>query len=388
MQLFHVRVFAISFALLLVALPLHSQVPPSLSVGFYHWGGVYHASISEGVAAIAAVGGHVARLAISPRMAIDYGMGSSCIAGFTLANAVQDPDVKKALDNPAIDVFVLTAYDGVTFGDCRTHLYLNPGFYTPSGEAAIVQEYSDLTLYLYQAYQHSSKRFIISNWESDNDVYCGEAWLYTTNPIFSADCDANYRVSYAGNVSPAESYQGLRLWFEARQKGIEDGRNRALAAGIGGIKVYFAPEINICRCLHDAGLESALYDVIPYIKFDYVSYSSYQSTLSANPHDMLLNDLDTIEKVTGTRAIIIGEILIGSPSTDPQAFDQTLQGVLDGALSWGASYIIYWNLFSPFDCIDCGVYDSAGQTTPVGAFFENYLPGNTCAQSNGLRALR
>jgi hypothetical protein len=29
----------------------------------------------------------------------------------------------------------LTTYDGATFGDCKTHTYLNPGFYTLAGQA-------------------------------------------------------------------------------------------------------------------------------------------------------------------------------------------------------------------------------------------------------------
>jgi hypothetical protein len=133
-----------------LALPLFAQPHPSFHVGFYHWDGAYHASVSEGMDAIAAVGGQIARLVVSARMNVDYGMGASCIPDFTLAGAMQDPDMKKALDNPAISVFMLTAYDGVTFGDCVTLRFLNPTFYTPSNEAAIVQEYSDLTLYLYQ----------------------------------------------------------------------------------------------------------------------------------------------------------------------------------------------------------------------------------------------
>jgi len=359
-----------------IALPLFAQPHPSFHVGFYHWDGAYHASVSEGVDAIAAVGGHIARLVVSARMDVDYGMGESCIPDFTLAGAMQDPGMKKALDNPAISVFMLTAYDGVTFGDCVTLRFLNPSFYTPSNEAAIVQEYSDLTLYLYQIYQHTNKQFIISNWESDNQVYCSDAFLYSTNYSYRALCDGVYPHVY-GNATPADSFRGLRLWFEARQTGIEDGRNRALAMGIGGKdrKVYFAPEVSICRHLRYGGLKSTLYDVVPYVKFDYVSYSSWESMGVSDPRNALLEDLETIRSVIGSSNIIIGEIRPPYSWADPQGSIQTLREVMDGALSWGVPYIIYWSAYSSDDCAACGLYDVSGRITPTGEFFEDYLSG-------------
>jgi hypothetical protein len=358
-----------------LTLPLFAQPDPSLHVGFYHWGGVYPASISEGVDAVAAIGGRIVRLAVSAKMNRDYGIAWDCIPGFTLAGAMQYPDVKKALDHPAISVFMLTAYDGVTFGDCYTHEYLNPRLNT-SRQAAIIQEYSDLTLYLYQTYQHTNKQFIISNWESDNDVYCGAADWYSTDNIFRADCDANYPRWYNnGNASPTESFWGLRLWFEARQQGIEDGRNRALAMGIGGRgrKVYLAPEVNICRHLRYGGLKSTLYDVVPYVKFDYVSYSSWESMGVSDPRSTLLEDLETIWSVTGSHAIILGEIRTGYSLADPQGSIQALREVMDDALSWGVSYAIYWDVYDFKDCPSCGLYDDAGRITPVGEFFKDYL---------------
>jgi len=356
---------------------LYCQAPPSLSVGFYDWGGAYPASMSEGVQAIAATGAHVARVYVSPRMGIDYHTGSVCIPDFTLAGAMQDPDVKKAMDNPAISVFILTAYDGQTFSDCETHTYLSPGFYTPAGWAAVVQEYSDLTLFLYQTYRQTNKRFIISNWESDNDIYCGQAYSYATDPAVRAACNASYPATYTGNSSPAESFEGLKAWFQAREQGVEDGRSRALALGIGGMRVYFAPEVNIVRCLHEAGFESTLYDVVPYVKFDYVSYSSYQSMSQTNAQSALLEDLATIQSVVGTNNIIIGEIMTAAPGMEPTAFIPMLERVMDAALGWGVPYLIYWNLYSPSDNL-CGVYDTGGQISPVGRFFETYLQGRRC----------
>jgi hypothetical protein len=148
----HVQPFLILLTGLLLVSLSWGGAPPSHYVGFYHWGGAYQASIAEGVEAVAQIGGRIARVAISPRFYIDYHIASYCIANFSLAAAVRDPNVKRALDNDSVDAFILTAYDGSTFGDCSTKHYLNPEYFRsiPEGSAAVVREYSDLTLYLYE----------------------------------------------------------------------------------------------------------------------------------------------------------------------------------------------------------------------------------------------
>jgi hypothetical protein len=83
---------------------------------------------------------------------------------------------------PAIEVYILTAYDGASFGDCERQRFLDPEFYSAENSAALVQEYSDFTLTLYRRYQGTRKKFIISNWESDNAIYCGHAYYFATVP--------------------------------------------------------------------------------------------------------------------------------------------------------------------------------------------------------------
>jgi hypothetical protein len=61
-------------------------------------------------------------------------------------------------------------------------------------------------------------------------------------------------VRIARSAPPEEALHGLRLWFQARALGIADGRHRAEAEGIGGMRVYVAPEFNIVRALRGSGL--------------------------------------------------------------------------------------------------------------------------------------
>jgi hypothetical protein len=286
---------------------------------------------------------------------------------------VQEPDVKQALDNEQIEVFMLTAYDGLAFGDCITHRHLDPGFYTPTNVAAIIKEYSDLTLYLSEAYRNTHKRFIISNWEADNEIYCGAAFAYATDPAARAACNARYQSGRESSRSPDESIKGITLWFQARQQGIEDGRNRALSRGIGGKRVYLAPEFCVVHALHDAGYKSVLYDVLPYVLFDYVSYSSYESINQADSEKALFGDLNTIQDVVGSSAIILGEAGFARSAWGPDGAVTRMDRVISLAVSWGVSYIFQWNMYDQNVIYDFGLYDVTGKLTALGNYYKQRL---------------
>src|SRR2546423_4116240 len=100
--------------------------PFSEVVGIYHWGGRRTKSMAEGVEGIAALHAHIARVSLSARYREDYNQDTHCVTPFSLSAAAQEVDVRDALGNPHIDVLILTAYDGVSFPDCATPLFLNP----------------------------------------------------------------------------------------------------------------------------------------------------------------------------------------------------------------------------------------------------------------------
>jgi hypothetical protein len=324
--------------------------------------------MSEGVAQVAALGGRTVRIVMSPRHYSDYGDGQ-CNTSLTLTAVAQQTDVRKALDTPQIDVYVITAYDSVTFGDCTHQLYLRPDFYTADNTAALIREYSDFTLFLYHSYSGTRKKFIITNWESDNTVYCGDAHGYATDAGVRTACNARYRTLY-GNSSPDETLAGLRKWFEARQLGITEGRARAAALGLGGSRVYFAPEICSVHALHDAGFKSVLYEVLPHVMFDYVSYSSWDSINTANPEETLIADLNTIEEVTGTDAIIIGEMGYSRTVWGDGGAVARIQNAMDAAFEWGVAYVIEWSLYDQAGG-KYGLFDQKGLITALGASFRD-----------------
>lgn len=342
-------------------------------IGVYHWGGQYTRSVSQGVTAIASLGGRVARITLSPRFYRDYNMGSDCYSGFTLSAGAQDPDVVQALANPGVDVVIITAYDGTGYGDCQRMRFLDPAFYTPENTAALQQEYSDLTLYLYETYGRTHKRFIISDWEGDNSIYCGDAYQFAVVDRVRRDCLAGYQAQY-GVASPEDAFQGFKQWQDTRALGILDGRLRARAEGIGGMRVYLAPEFNIVRALHDRGFQSVLYDILPSAMFDYVSYSAWESINSPDPAGTLRADLDTIQDVAGTNAIIIGETGFNRTEWAGQDVTRT-SNVMSAALDWGVAYIVQWDLYDTDAEDQFGLYDLQGQPTPLAAWFQSlYQP--------------
>lgn len=338
-------------------------------IGIYHWGGQYAQSVSQGVAAIASLGGRVARISLSARFYRDYNMGPDCYPGFTLSAGAQDPDVVSAFANPGIDVFIITAYDGTSYGDCQHMQYFDPAFFTPENTAAIQREYSDLTLYLYRMYRLTHKQFIISDWEGDNSIYCGNAYQFAlVNQVRNA-CLSQYQSQY-GVASPADAFQGLKLWQHARARGILDGRKRARARGIGGMRVFLSPEFNIVRALHDGGFQSVLYDVLPSAIFDYVSYSAWESINTADPAGTLRADLDTIQTVAGANAIIVGETGFSRVQWPEQDVSRT-SSVISAALDWGVAYIVQWNLYDTDAQDQFGLYDLQGQPTPLATWFQS-----------------
>jgi len=233
----------------------------------------------------------------------------------------------------------------------------------------MVQEYSDFTLYLYETYKNTHKRFILSNWETDNSIYCGSTWQFTHDSVFRQGCLDNY--SQFGALSPDEALKALKLWFRIRAEGVADGRRRAASEVIGGSLVYLAVEFNCVHALHDDGFKSTLYDLIPTVPFDYVSYSAYESIDSAAPGDTLKADLDLIQDVAGTSSIIIGET--GFDQSQPDSIAHARE-VIAAALDWGVSYIIQWNLYDVQAGTHFGLFDVQGDPNPLYWIFREELP--------------
>lgn len=342
---------------------------------------------------------------------------NACDQQQTLLQRAQMPDATRAFGQPNIKSYVLTTYGASACG----RIFFDPKYY-PALAQSIEQEFKELTLHLYQAYQGTGKRFVISTWEGDNVLHCGSAFLYAKNfrinpgpdgvprdayggamPVDPNDrhgrsipyrdyCDGVY--SQLGIADTDTAHEGYRLWLEARQRGIRQGRDEAIARGFSGVEVYHAPEINVVNMLdhpltadgqplmedgQPVRLKSILRDVLPNLQtgLDFVSYSAYETTNSKSPDESndslrarVISDLETIRQVLGTRNIIIGEFGYERRSAvnpfglpDDQVIQRT-QLVMDTALDWGVAAIFTWQMFD-----DCwGTFDSRGNLLPLGHY--------------------
>ncbi len=349
-----------------------TERPLSSLVGFYHWGGPPPGDLQSGLARLHELNARVVRLTISARMDIDYHRGIACIPDFKLPAVVEDPDVRLFLEDPRLEVLILTVYDGTGFGDCTTHNYLKPKFYTQENTARLVKEYEEFVFRLRALTTGARKQIILSNWEGDNAVYCGSAYLYVASEQFRKTCDDSYSVTYSGNRGPEDSLHGLVLWMNARYTGTALGNARADAEGIPSLPVLAAPEFSTVRMLTRSGFKSVLRDVIGRIPFDYLSYSCYESLDSADPAATLEADLDLIRSVSGTDRIILGEIGFARSTEKVDLISKT-RAVLKTAIDWGVSYVIQWNLSDKDAVTDYGMFDHTGLLTELGQFYRSAM---------------
>src|SRR5262249_12948025 len=94
--------------------------------------------LDDGVNLIANAGGHAARVLITPR-GCGHGPRES------LADVLSSADVMAALDNPAIDDYLLTVFDTAGCDVTPRKTYLDPTLYTPAYVDALKEEYRAFT---------------------------------------------------------------------------------------------------------------------------------------------------------------------------------------------------------------------------------------------------
>jgi carboxypeptidase family protein len=159
-------------------------------------------------------------------------------------------DAYKTVFNLPFKVFVITAYAFGTQGPAQN-------FATDPNLATLEeQEFYDLTRYLLTTYAGTGKTFILKHWEGD---YIGLGNFDTSKDISPAMVDA------------------MNIWLTARQRGVTRARNDA--GNPAGVAVFNAVEMSRVLDYSRLGLTRVVNAVIPVVKPDMVSYSSYDSTL-------------------------------------------------------------------------------------------------------------
>ena len=254
-----------------------------------------------------------------------------------LPAAIRSTQYQQAFLLPGLQTIVLQTYDSASF---ESHRLTDPDWLKANAEL-VRSEYRDMTIALYETMKGNGKRFIISNWETDNEIY-------------------------AEGFTPQKSdtvLRGLTEWFRLRQEGIRQGRDVAGTNGWGGIEVNDAIEFNSLyfrkefgSCTQNGYVGDTLHNIIKDIKPDYASYSAWESTGRGRLFDDLITIKQFLRSETNNHTqLMIGEL--GVPGHSRPSFPSIEDihtktwryiQLAHAAIRAGITIIILWKAWDNF----------------------------------------
>jgi hypothetical protein len=239
----------------------------------------------------------------------------------------------------------------------------------PDDEAkAIYQEVYDFTSHLLKRYSRSGKTFFIGNWEGD--------W-HMLNEVYD----------YSLDPEPS-TIEAAKKWFLLREKAVADARRDTPHEDVD---VFFYIELNHVRKSLDKGQPTIVNRVLPHIKTDYVSWSSYDITTDAAKlggeagRQRVFDALNYIEKHlppsdTEGKRVFIGEYGFNLLQVDdPKAQRDCAARIMQWSLEWGCAFTLYWELYCNEIDPESGKHrgfwliDDKGDKQPVWDLHFNFL---------------
>lgn len=238
------------------------------------------------------------------------------------------PDYERVMDLPFRNV-MLWIYP---FADRMSGF--NQGEIPPDEAEAIHREIRDFTSHLLRRYSGTGKTFFLGNWEGD--------WHLL-------------KLNYDYELDPTpESIRGAIQWFNLRQKAIADAIRETEHHDV---RVYYYVELNHVRKSMEAGRPTIVNTVLPHIRTDFVSWSSYDVTTKAamrggrDGEKMVIDALDYIERhlppsdIKGKR-VFIGEYGFNlEQAGDPGKQAEYSRRIMRWGLKWGCPFVLYWELY-------------------------------------------
>jgi hypothetical protein len=273
--------------------------------------------LSAGVDRVTRTGSSIGKFVLAPNVenlyqGLDVGDASS------LAELIDTPAYREVLGGPLSTMILMTFTFNSGVGDGWK--WEQDDSFFEREEEEIFQAASRLLV----RYANTGKRFVLQNWESD--------WVIQRG--FETDVPKEVRVAR------------MTKWIAARQRGVERARARHPQAGV---TVLHAFEVN--RVLDEATGLSALFDVLPAIKVDAVSYSAWESfepvdgrSDAQTVRSRLTSALDSIRRHANGAQLYVGEWGVAE-----MQFGEQTPDVVDAALSvFNAHHIplaVYWQVF-------------------------------------------
>lgn len=192
------------------------------------------------------------------------------------------------------------------------------------------KEIGDLARYLLVKFKDRDITFIIKNWEGD--------WILRSN-----DKEDNAWANVPADKKALRCENFIK-WINARQEAIDAAVNENTDSKC---KVYQALEANKVISTMN-GLPSVANSVLPYVKVDLVSWSSYDGLTSANT---VKTGIDYLAKMhlkkgrfPGNQTVMIGEIGFQENMVNFNV-DERMRAIYDACIEKEVPYIIYWEVY-------------------------------------------
>lgn len=277
---------------------------------------------------IAALGSDTLKIALTPKYEDDYRLEADANIRCLLDLVQRKPSYLQAMDMPFRNL-MLWVYP---FSDSKSAF--REGSISARESAAVYREIYDFTAYLLKRYSGTGKSIFMGNWEGDWHVL-KEIYDYGLDP------------------EPA-SIAGAIEWFRLRERAVADARRDTPHEDVA---VYFYIELNHVAKSMDHDRPTIVNRVLPHIRTDYVSWSSYDVTKPAvslsdeTGRERVFQALDYIEahlpesEVTGKR-VFVGEygFELAAFATPCRQLRHTAQ-VMKWCLEWGCPFVLYWELY-------------------------------------------
>ncbi len=286
----------------------------------------------------------------------------------------KDPEIKSVLDLVRKNPDYTRVFD-LPFRNIMLWLYplsdrmsgFNKGEIPADEAEGIYREIYDFSAYLLKTYSGSGKSFFVGNWEGD--------WHML-------------KLNYNYELDPTpETIRGAIQWFNLRQKAISDAIRDTPH---NNVRMYYYIELNHVLKSMERGKPSIVNTVLPHIKTDFVSWSSYDVTTKAamaggkEGKKRVFAALDYIEKhlppsdIKGKR-VFIGEYGFNREQVSDAAQQaEYTRRIMRWSLEWGCPFVLYWELYCN-EITDSGKHrgywliDNKGEKQPAWHLHQDFL---------------
>jgi hypothetical protein len=287
------------------------------------------------------------KIYLGKRSQMIYGFEED-VSGKSLLEIAKLPHYEKIFSSPNFSTVIIFCHST----HHKKSNYWNTIF-TDEDRKREIDEFNKLSMHLRR---FLSKIFILQNWESDN-----------------------YR------HKSKDATQRMIEWVTARQEGVDIFRKSNVYIKYDMVQpfcdnVFHGFEINRVK-----DNNSCIYEVVPHIRVDLISYSCYETQQNKDEFEYAINII--LSKINRNRKytkggvppcldifqspLYIGEFGLSNSHYQDSVVIHTLNNIYEIASKYHFPYINFWNLYNNEENRDFGLINKDGQFTLSGKLFNS-----------------